>query len=256
MAVCSVRWRLATACEYKGRLRGSNWWKSRAIAITAPSATSSDGAAVCVSAATHLASPATRKDASAMDVWLSLWRGAVGRPAQADASAMVVWLSLWRGAVGRPAPADASAMVVRLSLWRALILSLTCVASAFAAGGAKANKSAQPRRGATKTTPSRATVKSAAPKTAAPKTAAAKAAATVIPATVAEPPQAGTKAYKLRYKFKPGETVRWEVEHRAKVRTTVSAPAPSGAPPADVVASSTQTAETLSTSIKVWKVIS
>src|SRR5487761_1241263 len=168
MAVCSGRWRLATACEYKGRLRGSNWWKSRAIAITAPSATSSDGAAVCVSAATHLASPATRKDASAMDVWLSLWRGAVGRPAQADASAMVVWLSLWRGAVGRPAPADASAMVVwlslwrgavgrpapadasamvvRLSLWRALILSLTCGASAFAAGGAKANKSAQPRR--------------------------------------------------------------------------------------------------------------
>ena len=195
-------------------------------------------------------------DASAMVVWLSLWRGAVGRPAPADASAMVVRLSLWRGAVGRPAPADASAMVVRLSLWLALILSLTCGASAFAAGGAKANKSAQPRRGATKTTTSKATVKSAAPKTAAPKTAAAKAAATVIPATVAEPPQAGTKAYKLRYKFKPGETVRWEVEHRAKVRTTVSAPAPSGAPPADVVASSTQTAETLSTSIKVWKVIS
>lgn len=51
---------------------------------------------------------------------------------------------------------------------------------------------------------------------------------------------AGTRSYKLRYKFKPGETLRWEVEHRAKVRTTVQG--------------STQTAETFSSSIKVWKV--
>lgn len=53
-------------------------------------------------------------------------------------------------------------------------------------------------------------------------------------------PQAGTKAYKLRYKFRPGETLRWEVEHRAKVRSTVQG--------------TTQTAETLSLSIKVWKI--
>ena len=46
--------------------------------------------------------------------------------------------------------------------------------------------------------------------------------------------------YTLRYKFQPGETLRWEVEHRSKVRTTVSG--------------TTQTAETLSTSVKAWRV--
>lgn len=50
---------------------------------------------------------------------------------------------------------------------------------------------------------------------------------------------AGEK-YTLRYQFHPGETLRWEVEHRTKVRTTVSG--------------STQTAETLSKSLKVWRV--
>ena len=44
----------------------------------------------------------------------------------------------------------------------------------------------------------------------------------------------------LRYRFKPGETLRWEVEHRAQIRTTIQG--------------TTQTAETVSTSIKVWKV--
>ena len=33
---------------------------------------------------------------------------------------------------------------------------------------------------------------------------------------------ADAEKYTLRYKFQPGETVRWEVEHRSKVRTTVS----------------------------------
>ena len=51
--------------------------------------------------------------------------------------------------------------------------------------------------------------------------------------------QAGVK-YDLQYKFQPGEIVRWDVEHRATIRTTVSG--------------TTQTAETLSRSVKVWRV--
>ncbi len=50
----------------------------------------------------------------------------------------------------------------------------------------------------------------------------------------------GSKKYTLRYKFRPGETLRWEVEHRAKVRTTVGGV--------------TQTADTASDSLKVWRV--
>lgn len=46
--------------------------------------------------------------------------------------------------------------------------------------------------------------------------------------------------YTLRYKFQPGETIRWEVGHRSKVRATVSG--------------STQTTETSSNSVKVWRV--
>lgn len=52
----------------------------------------------------------------------------------------------------------------------------------------------------------------------------------------AEPQQ----KYLLRYKFSPGEKVRWEVEHLATVRNTV--------------AGTTQTAETKTTSVKVWEV--
>jgi hypothetical protein len=44
----------------------------------------------------------------------------------------------------------------------------------------------------------------------------------------------------LRYKFQPGETIRWQVVHRAKIVTTVSG--------------TTQTAETLSSSVKLWRV--
>jgi hypothetical protein len=46
--------------------------------------------------------------------------------------------------------------------------------------------------------------------------------------------------YTLRYKFHPGETLRWEVEHRTNVRTTVT--------------KETIAAETLSLSVKRWKV--
>jgi len=49
------------------------------------------------------------------------------------------------------------------------------------------------------------------------------------------------KTYTLRYRFQPGEVVRWEVEHRATVRTTVGG--------------TTQTAETRSRSLKVWRVL-
>ncbi|NUQ63321.1 MAG: hypothetical protein HUU20_12650 [Pirellulales bacterium] len=55
----------------------------------------------------------------------------------------------------------------------------------------------------------------------------------------AEKTSAGEK-YTLRYKFSPAETIRWEVVHRAKIRTTVSG--------------TTQTAETVSSSVKVWRV--
>ena len=48
------------------------------------------------------------------------------------------------------------------------------------------------------------------------------------------------KTYTLRYQYKPGETIRWRVEHRSKVRATVSG--------------STQTTETLSISMKAWRV--
>ena len=57
--------------------------------------------------------------------------------------------------------------------------------------------------------------------------------------TTGDKPAAAEKQ-KLRYKFLPGETIRWQVEHRAQVRTTVGG--------------TTQTAETFSGSIKVWQV--
>ncbi len=50
-----------------------------------------------------------------------------------------------------------------------------------------------------------------------------------------------SKRYLLRYRFRQGEKVRWEVVHRAKVRTTVGG--------------TTQTAETFSRSIKSWTIV-
>lgn len=52
--------------------------------------------------------------------------------------------------------------------------------------------------------------------------------------------QADATKYTLRYKFEPGETLRWEVVHRSAIRTSVS--------------DSTQVAETVSTSTKAWRV--
>jgi hypothetical protein len=54
----------------------------------------------------------------------------------------------------------------------------------------------------------------------------------------ADPPAAAK--YLLRYKFEPGETIRWKVLHQAQVRTTV--------------AGTTQTAETYTESVKVWQI--
>jgi hypothetical protein len=61
----------------------------------------------------------------------------------------------------------------------------------------------------------------------------------LISSTRAEDAPAAT--YLLKYKFQPGETVRWKVMHRARVNTTVSG--------------TTQTAETISESVKVWKML-
>ncbi|MHB8900396.1 MAG: hypothetical protein ACYC6Y_16720 [Thermoguttaceae bacterium] len=51
---------------------------------------------------------------------------------------------------------------------------------------------------------------------------------------------AAAEEYLLRYKFQPGECVRWRVEHLAKIKSTV--------------AGTTETTETVSKSIKAWKV--
>lgn len=60
--------------------------------------------------------------------------------------------------------------------------------------------------------------------------------------TSAHPPaRSGEPAkYTLRYKFQPGQTLRWEVIHRARVETSI--------------AGVSQTVETYSKSIKVWRV--
>jgi len=47
--------------------------------------------------------------------------------------------------------------------------------------------------------------------------------------------------FNLRYQFSPGETICWEVEHRSRVKAAVSG--------------TTQTTETLSLSLKSWRII-
>ncbi|MHB1033701.1 MAG: hypothetical protein ACYC35_01285 [Pirellulales bacterium] len=56
----------------------------------------------------------------------------------------------------------------------------------------------------------------------------------------AKPAAADAVKYQLRYRCQPGETIRWKVEHRARIDSTVSG--------------TTQCAETVSTSIKVWRI--
>jgi hypothetical protein len=50
----------------------------------------------------------------------------------------------------------------------------------------------------------------------------------------------GAEKYTLRYKFHPGEVLRWQVEHQSKVRATIS--------------KDTQSTDTSSTSVKAWQV--
>jgi hypothetical protein len=59
-------------------------------------------------------------------------------------------------------------------------------------------------------------------------------------ADAAGPSQGDAPSYVLRYHFRPGETIRWEVVHRKRVDTTVSG--------------ISQTTETFSKSVKVWRV--
>jgi len=61
----------------------------------------------------------------------------------------------------------------------------------------------------------------------------------VATAIAADSGETGPKV-SLRYQFQPGQTLRWEVVHRAKIKTTVSG--------------TTQTAETVSTSVKAWRI--
>ncbi len=63
--------------------------------------------------------------------------------------------------------------------------------------------------------------------------------ATVLAAAAWAADPAG-QTYTLRYRFHPGETLRWEVEHRTRVRNSVSG--------------TTETLETCSRSLKVWRV--
>jgi hypothetical protein len=64
----------------------------------------------------------------------------------------------------------------------------------------------------------------------------------VVAARAEEAKSAANSAekYTLRYKFQPGQMLRWDVVHRAKVKTTISG--------------TTQTAETVSQSVKAWRV--
>lgn len=95
------------------------------------------------------------------------------------------------------------------------------------AGGALSSSAADKKPAA------KAATKSAATNPAAAKPTAPK------PAVKAEPDSDEAK-HLLRYKFRRGETLRWEVEQRSQIRTSIQG--------------TTQTAETVSTSVKVWKI--
>jgi hypothetical protein len=56
----------------------------------------------------------------------------------------------------------------------------------------------------------------------------------------ATPAKVSSEEFTLRYKFRPGERLRWKVVHRARVEASVGG--------------SSQTTETVTSSVKVWKV--
>ncbi|HVX10970.1 MAG TPA: hypothetical protein VHC22_07315 [Pirellulales bacterium] len=127
-------------------------------------------------------------------------------------------------------------MAVRFTLW---LTCLICVAhGSLAVAGSPSKPSPLRSRGAPAAAkPNGANNASTKAANGASTTPAAPSASTTADDKT---PPAGTKTYLLRYKFKPRETLRWEVEHRAKIRSTVQG--------------TTQTAETSSSSIKIWKV--
>ncbi|MBA4019569.1 MAG: hypothetical protein C0483_20590 [Pirellula sp.] len=106
----------------------------------------------------------------------------------------------------------------------------------------------QPKREADAAPTSKAPVSQAPAVMQEPAAANAPTSAAVRPRTTelfAPPPVAATtdknEKYLLRYQFAKGETVRWLVEHRAKIASTVEG--------------SSQTAETSTMSVKAWKVV-
>jgi len=62
----------------------------------------------------------------------------------------------------------------------------------------------------------------------------------LMPAFACAGGSGNTETYTLRYKFAPGQTLRWNVLHRANVHTTVSG--------------TTKTVDTTSKSVKLWRV--
>jgi len=62
----------------------------------------------------------------------------------------------------------------------------------------------------------------------------------VLTLTATSAARAEAEKYVLRYKFEPGETLRWEVVHEVQIRTSVSG--------------TSQNAETSSRSVKAWQV--
>ncbi len=100
---------------------------------------------------------------------------------------------------------------------------------AAAAPPAASPAASKPAPGAAKAEPSPAATPAAPQPSASP--------GTPPPDKASPSPQA---KYTLRYKFKPGQTLRWEVVHRARVETAI--------------AGVSQTVETYSKSIKVWRV--
>jgi len=65
--------------------------------------------------------------------------------------------------------------------------------------------------------------------------------ASTLAAADSTAPDDGGPKHTLRYRFQPGLTLRWEVEHRARTDTTISG--------------DTQSADTLSKSVQAWRVV-
>ena len=119
----------------------------------------------------------------------------------------------------------------------ALVSFVVVLGASPARGDEPAAPASAPMTPAAEPMPAEATPPAAAAPEAKPAASAAPAPA-AAPETPPAPPS--SEKYTLRYKFRQGETIRWQVVHRAKVSATVSG--------------TTQVAETTSSSVKVWQV--